>query len=122
VLRLWEGPQAPWPGVELFTAEGHTRGQQLVRISGPQGTLYYVADLIPTAAHVRVAFVMGYDIAAGETMVEKRALLERAAAERAWVCLEHDPTVALAQPRVEEGDFAWNTQVPASADAVPVRG
>src|SRR5439155_5967132 len=30
VLTLWEGPQRPWPDFELFTAEGHTRGQQLV--------------------------------------------------------------------------------------------
>jgi glyoxylase-like metal-dependent hydrolase (beta-lactamase superfamily II) len=121
VLRLWEGPQTPWPGVELFTAEGHTRGQQLMRVSGPQGVLYYVADLIPTAAHVRIPFVMGYDIAAGETMEEKRALLGRASAEGAWVCLEHDPTIALGRPRAEADDFAWRDQVPASASALPVR-
>ena len=122
VLRLWEGPQAPWPGIELFTAEGHTRGQQLVRVSAAEGTLYFVADLIPTAAHVRIPFVMGYDIAAGETMDEKRSLLARAAAEGAWVCLEHDPTIALARPRAEGDDFAWSAQVPASAAALPVRG
>ncbi len=122
VLRLWDGPQRPWPGIELFTAEGHTRGQQLVRVSGPEGTLYFVADLIPTASHVRIPFVMGYDIAAIETMDEKRALLTRAVAEGAWICLEHDPTVALARPVAEGDDFAWAEQVPASAAAMPVRG
>ena len=121
VLRLWDGPQAPWPGIELFTAEGHTRGQQLVRVTGREGVLYYVADLIPTAAHVRIPFVMGYDIAAGETMVEKRALLGRAAGEEAWICLEHDPAIALARPRADGDDFAWAVQVPASAAALPVR-
>ena len=122
VLRLWEGPQRPWPGIELFTAEGHTRGQQLMRVSGQEGALYFVADLIPTASHVRIPFVMGYDIAAIETMEEKRALLARAAAEGAWVCLEHDPETALARPRAEGDDFAWAERVPASAAALPARG
>jgi glyoxylase-like metal-dependent hydrolase (beta-lactamase superfamily II) len=122
VVRLWDGAQHPWPGIELFTADGHTRGQQLVRVSGPQGALYFVADLIPTAAHVRIPFVMGYDVAAIETMSEKAALLTRAAAEGAWICLEHDPSVALARPVADGDDFAWAEQVPASAPALPVRG
>ncbi len=118
-LEAWDGPRAPWPGFELFTADGHTRGQQLVRLSGPEGTLYYVADLIPTAAHVRIPFVMGYDVAAIETMQEKRALLERAAAEGAWIVLEHDPETALARPRPEGDDFGWETRVAAGAGELP---
>ena len=118
-LTLWEGPQQPWPGFELFTADGHSRGQQLARISGREGALYFVADLVPTAAHVRIAWVMGYDVAAIETMEEKRLLLERAAAERAWICLEHDPRTALARPVSEGEDFAWAEQVPAGEATVP---
>jgi glyoxylase-like metal-dependent hydrolase (beta-lactamase superfamily II) len=115
VLQEWEGPQCPWPGIEMFTADGHTRGQQLLRVSGKQGTLYYVADLIPTASHVRIPFVMGYDVAAIETMEEKRALLTRAAEERAWIVIEHDPRVAMARPKAEGDDFAWDETVPAEA-------
>ena len=117
VLTEWDGALSPWPGFELFTADGHTRGQQLVRVSGPEGVLYFVADLIPTASHVRIPFVMGYDVAAIETMQEKRALLDRASAERAWICLEHDPEVALARPRADGDDFAWADTVAAAADA-----
>jgi glyoxylase-like metal-dependent hydrolase (beta-lactamase superfamily II) len=115
VLTLWDGPQAPWPGIELFTADGHTRGQQLVRVSGPEGVLYFVADLIPTRSHVRIPYVMGYDVAAIETMAEKRELLERACRERAWICLEHDPDVALARPVADGDDFAWDETRPALA-------
>jgi len=114
VLTLWDGAQQPWPGFELFTADGHTRGQQLVRVSGGGETLYFVADLIPTASHVRIPFVMGYDVAAIETMAEKRALLERAARENAWICLEHDPEVALARPAAQDDDFAWRETVTAA--------
>jgi len=119
VVTLWEGPQQPWPGIELFTADGHTRGQQLVRVSGGGETLYFVADLIPTASHVRIPFVMGYDVAAIETMAEKRALLERACRENAWICLEHDPAIALARPAVEGDDFGWRETVPAEGAASP---
>lgn len=113
VLELWEGPSRPWPGVELITAEGHTRGQQLVRVEGGGQAAYFVADVIPTASHVRIPFVMGYDVAAIETMAEKRDLLARAAAEGAWVVLEHDPETAMARPVEEGGDFAWSERLPA---------
>jgi len=115
VLRVWDGPQAPWPGIELFTAHGHTRGQQLLRVTGGDATLYFVADLIPTRSHVRIPFVMGYDVAAIETMSEKRALLERASAEGAWIVLEHDPKVALGRAIAEGEDFRWAETVPAAA-------
>jgi glyoxylase-like metal-dependent hydrolase (beta-lactamase superfamily II) len=120
-LTLWDGARSPWPGFEVFTAQGHTRGQQLARISGPEGAAYFVADLIPTASHVRIPFVMGYDMAAIETMEEKRMLLERVCEERAWICLEHDPEVAWGRPAVEGDDFTWAEQVPATATALPER-
>jgi glyoxylase-like metal-dependent hydrolase (beta-lactamase superfamily II) len=107
VLETRDGAGSPWPGIELIPAHGHTRGQQLVRVAGPEGALYFVADLIPTAAHVRIPFVMGYDVAAIETMREKRDLLARASAERAWVFLEHDPDVALGRPEADGEDFRW---------------
>ena len=120
VLTLWDGPGTPWPGVEIFTADGHTRGQQLVRVHGPEGAVYFVADLVPTASHVRIPYVMGYDVAAIETMEEKRVTLARAVAERAWICLEHDPAIAFARPETEGEDFRFGERVPAEADPRPV--
>uniref|UniRef100_A0A832I431 MBL fold metallo-hydrolase n=1 Tax=Eiseniibacteriota bacterium TaxID=2212470 RepID=A0A832I431_UNCEI len=117
VLGTWDGAGSPWPGVEIIPAHGHTRGQQLVRVSGGGAAVTFVADLIPTAAHVRIPFVMGYDVAAIETMEEKRALLARAVAEGGWICLEHDPRVALARPVADGDDFAWGETV-----AAPVAG
>jgi hypothetical protein len=54
---------------------------------------------------------MGYDMSAIETMAEKRGVLERACREHAWICLEHDPEVALARPVAEGEDFAWGEKV-----------
>ena len=120
VLTLWDGPSNPWPGVEIFTADGHTRGQQLVRVHGDEGAVYFVADLVPTGSHVRIPYVMGYDVAAIETMEEKRALLTRATSERAWICLEHDPAIAFARPEVEGDDFKWGERIAAEAPPVPL--
>jgi hypothetical protein len=58
---------------------------------------------------------MGYDVAAIETMAEKRALLERACRENAWICLEHDPEIALARPAPDGDDFGWREKMPAGA-------
>ncbi len=116
VLELWDGPDAsPWPGVGLVLAEGHTHGQQLVRIEGGGRIVYFATDMIPTASHVRIAYVMGYDIAALQTMNEKQALLTRAVDEGAWIALEHDPETALARPVRDGADFGWGERVSASS-------
>lgn len=119
---LWDGAAEPWPGCELVVADGHTRGQQLPRFSGPEGSVHFVADLIPTASHVRIPYVMGYDVAAIETMAEKREVLARASGDGGWIFLEHDPEVAWARPAADGDDFTWAEQVPArepSAAAAP---
>jgi len=119
VLTQWDGPLEPWPGFEVIPADGHTRGLQMVRVSGGGQAAYYVSDLIPTAAHVRIPFVMGYDVAAIETMAEKHALLTRAAGERAWVVLEHDPEVAMGRIAADGEDFTWLERVPATGHPLP---
>lgn len=116
-LELLDGATTLWPGFGVEPVDGHTRGQQVVHITGGGKSLWYVADLIPTAAHVRIPFVMGYDVAAIETMAEKRAVLTRAVSEQAWVVLEHDPDTALARPVADGDDFNWAERVPASTGA-----
>ena len=117
VLTFWDGACEPWPGIEIIPVDGHTRGQQVVRVSGGGQAVYYPTDVIPTAAHVRIPFVMGYDMAVIETMEEKRTMLTRAVAENAWVMLEHDPETALARPVADGDDFNWAERVPAADGA-----
>ncbi|MBI4567376.1 MAG: MBL fold metallo-hydrolase [Planctomycetes bacterium] len=102
VLELVDGPGEILPGVELCVHHGHTAGQQQVRVHGPEGTLFFCADLVPTASHVPVNYVMAYDVAPLITMEEKARLMERAAAERWILVFEHDP--AIPAGRVERTD------------------
>ena len=98
-LRLLEGEEELLPGVFLHVVNGHTPGQQLVRVSGDGLNLLYCSDLVPFASQVRVPWIMAYDLAPLETLAEKRRLLGRAAAEGWLLFLEHDPGVETCRVR-----------------------
>ena len=91
------------PGLTLETVPGHSRTMQCVRLRRDGRTLYGFADLVPTRAHVPLAWVMGYDLYPVETLEAKRRLLPQAARE-GWLCLfYHDPEAALARVVEEDG-------------------
>ena len=103
-LRLLDGPGPLFPGVETLVVNGHTRGQQLVTVSDDDRTLLFAADLLPTAAHVPLLWVMAYDVAPLETLEEKERLLSLAAEEGWTVLFEHDTETATARiARTEKG-------------------
>jgi len=77
-------------GLESLVMNGHTLGQQLPMITHGEQRLVFVADLLPTAAHVPLVWVMGYDMFPTQTLVEKERFLQQAAAEQWWLLLEHD--------------------------------
>jgi glyoxylase-like metal-dependent hydrolase (beta-lactamase superfamily II) len=91
------------PGLTLETIAGHSRTMQCVKLERGGRTLYCFADLVPTRAHVPLAWIMGYDLYPVETLEAKRRLLPRAARE-GWLCLfYHDAEAPLARV-VEEGE------------------
>jgi glyoxylase-like metal-dependent hydrolase (beta-lactamase superfamily II) len=94
LLELHDGPFTLLPGLSLLVSDGHTRGQQLVKLSSGGRTILYPGDLVPTSSHLRTAWIMSYDIEPLKVMDEKKRLLEQAANEGWIVCFEHDPKVA----------------------------
>jgi glyoxylase-like metal-dependent hydrolase (beta-lactamase superfamily II) len=91
------------PGLSMETVPGHSRTMQCVRLERGGRTLYGFADLIPTRAHVPLAWVMGYDLYPVETLEAKRRLLPQAERE-GWLCLfYHDPEEPLARIVSEGG-------------------
>jgi len=94
VLETLEGGGTWRPGIELEISEGHTTAMQLPRIHGPEGVLLYGADLLPTAAHIPVPWVMAYDNEPLKSMDEKQRLLERAHADGWVLAFEHDPATS----------------------------
>jgi glyoxylase-like metal-dependent hydrolase (beta-lactamase superfamily II) len=107
VLKVLEGEVTELlPGVSVHVTNGHTEGQQVVKVSDGSSTLLYCADLIPTSSHVRLPWVMGYDLNPLLLIEEKRQLLEPAAREGWYLFFEHDPYMDAAQIEEAKGDFA----------------
>lgn len=95
-LNLFDGPGRLLPDLELLVVDGHTPGMQLLRVHGAPG-LVYCADLVPTRAHLPLAWVMGYDLEPLKVVAEKRALYAWCGAGENWLVFEHDPAVAAAR-------------------------
>jgi glyoxylase-like metal-dependent hydrolase (beta-lactamase superfamily II) len=98
-LHRIDGPGALLPGIDLRLADGHTESQQLVKISGPEQTLVYVADLLPTRHHLAPAWTMAFDIRPLTTIEEKGAFLDEAVDEEWNLFFEHDPEAPVASLR-----------------------
>lgn len=77
--------------IELIPIDGHTIHQQLVKISDGTNTVLYCADLFPTASHIPLPYIMGYDLQPLVTLEEKRKFLKKALEEDWKLFLEHDP-------------------------------
>lgn len=77
-------------GFGVLFVDGHTDKQMIPHIHYKGKTMVFMADLLPTAGHVPLPYVMGYDTRPLLTMGEKEAFLNKAADEKYYLILEHD--------------------------------
>jgi len=96
LLDLVDGPAKIADGLSLIVSDGHTTGQQLLRVEGPDRDLIFMADLVPTMSHLPVPYVMAYDMEPVKTMQEKDVLLTEAVENGHVLVFEHDPFNAAA--------------------------
>ena len=82
------------PGVRVRRTGGHTRFHQIVYLESGGKTAVFTADLIPTAAHVDVPWIMAYDLYPMETLEFKRAFVKEAIEREYLIFFEHDPRVS----------------------------
>jgi len=91
-------------GFEVFYADGHTEKQMLPIISHKGQKIAFAGDLIPTAGHVPLPYVMGYDVRPLTTLKEKDLFLNYAAENNVLLLLEHDSVnEAVSLKRTEKG-------------------
>jgi len=82
-----QGELIPELGLNFLTSDGHTP-----HLMHPYDEkLIYMADLIPTANHIHVPWVMGYDISPGVTTEDKKRFLDFIIAHDLTAIFEHDP-------------------------------
>ena len=77
-------------GFDIFFADGHTDKQMIPLITFQGKTIAYMADLLPTAGHLPLPYVMGYDTRPLLTLNEKEKFLDYAAQNNLYLLLEHD--------------------------------
>jgi glyoxylase-like metal-dependent hydrolase (beta-lactamase superfamily II) len=91
-LRMaYENQPSPFTQMDIFYVSGHTEKMMLPMIPYKGTTVCYMADLIPSAGHVPVPYVMGYDTRPLLTMEEKDRFLQLAADNNYVLFFEHDP-------------------------------
>ena len=81
---------SPEMGFDIFYVDGHTEKMMIPHIKYQNKTIVFCADLIPTAGHLPLPYVMGYDTRPLLTMPEKSKFLDAAAENNFYLFLEHD--------------------------------
>ena len=74
----------------IYYVDGHTEKMMIPHIQYQDKTIVFCADLIPTAGHLPLPYVMGYDTRPLLTMPEKSKFLTSAAENNYFLWLEHD--------------------------------
>jgi glyoxylase-like metal-dependent hydrolase (beta-lactamase superfamily II) len=96
-LRLVDGETEVLPGILLLPSPGHVPFHQSIVVRDGGEAACFLGDLVPTAAHLPPAWIMGYDLEPLVTLATKKALLARAAREEWQLVFEHDAVVARAR-------------------------
>ncbi len=80
-------------GIEIITVDGHTEKMMLPLINYKGTKVLFSADLLPSAGHIPIPYVMGYDMRPLQTINEKTEILDRAVNENWTLFFEHDYTI-----------------------------
>lgn len=80
-------------GIDIRYVSGHTESMMLPQIQYKGKTIVYMADLLPSAAHLPIPYVMAYDTRPLQTLHEKKEFLAEAAEKDYILFFEHDPHI-----------------------------
>ncbi len=90
LLQLVEGDVEVDAGVALRHTGGHTRGHQIVEISGHNACAVHLADMMPTHAHANPLWVMAFDDFPLDVIAQKERLLPKYRERHCWFTFYHD--------------------------------
>ena len=91
--------------MRVMLANGHTEKMMCPIISYGDKTIAYMADLIPSAAHIRPNYVMAYDIRPLITMTEREQFLKEAVEKNYLLFFEHDLNTEMATVAATDHSF-----------------
>lgn len=106
VLNFLDGETELFPGIKTWISNGHTQGHQMVSIEDNDKAVLYCGDVVPTSSHVRLPWVMGYDLNPLILIEEKMKYLTQASQKKTYLFFEHDPYCDVATFVKKDTDFA----------------
>jgi len=89
-LELLDGDCEIASGISTVVTGGHAVGHQAIEIDYDDVKAVYIGDLIPTAHHMNLPWIMGYDLFPGETLEMKKKLLPRYIEEKRLIIFPHE--------------------------------
>lgn len=92
-FQLIDGEAEILPGIRGLPTPGHVPYHQSILIQSGGEQACFVADLVPTAAHLPLPWIMGYDLEPLVTLQTRKRIYHRAEAEGWLLVFEHDPHV-----------------------------
>ena len=93
-LQVVSGTTEVARGVRVEVTGGHTRGHQVVRLRSGGDEALYLGDIVPTAAHLKLNWLMAWDLQPELVYAAKERLLGDAVDRGVTVFFSHDPRVA----------------------------
>lgn len=105
VLHFAQDGQSLFDGFSVHFVYGHTQAMMLPKIRYGNRNIIYTADLIPSSSHVRLPYVMAYDMQPLYTLSEKETYLKQAAEHNDIFFFEHDPICQSATIRNTEKGY-----------------
>ena len=103
VVDFYDQDRTIRPGVRVVRTGGHCPQHQIVFVESAGQTAVFTADLIPTTAHIRDPWIMGYDLFPMETLAFKKRFIREAIEREYLIFFEHDPVVAAGYIREKDG-------------------
>lgn len=113
-FTLLEGECAPLPGIRCLPTPGHVPFHQSILVESGGEVACFIADLIPTSAHIPLPWIMGYDLEPLVTLETRRRVYQRATEESWRICFEHDPSVAMGRLARDGKGFGLVEPVPST--------
>jgi glyoxylase-like metal-dependent hydrolase (beta-lactamase superfamily II) len=94
--------------LSFLTVSGHTDSMMLPKINYKGRTIVFMADLLPSAAHIPLPYVMAYDMFPLTTLNEKKAFLTEAQQNDYVLFFEHDPLIECCNLQMTEKGIKAN--------------
>ncbi len=101
-----EGDAEVAPGVRVELTGGHTPGHQVIRMRSGDDEGLFLGDIVPTTAHLKLNWLMAWDLEPRTVYEQKARLLADCARRGVLIFWSHDPSIAACRIReVEPGSY-----------------